>query len=135
MLLLPRSSGAGGGERLFSPPLHCVIGLAPVSCLGPACRVPPRRGGWRSKPPGSCRKGRTSRGLLLVRVAPEGMEPGCKVSNKRVSPSLSFPLTDFSHTALFAPGWEHSPPPPPPPPRELHHTSSPLVHHPFIAGA
>lgn len=34
-------------------------------------------------------------------------EPGLIVSNKRASPNLSFPFTDFSHTGLFVPGSKH----------------------------
>lgn len=42
----------------------------------------------------NCRRGTNAARLLI--------------SNKRVSPSLVFPSTDFGFSGLFAPGWEHA---------------------------
>lgn len=44
-LQLATASGARGGEKPFSPPLHWVISLVPLSHLGLALAVPPGKGG------------------------------------------------------------------------------------------
>lgn len=110
--LLPAASRARGGERQFSPSIHCTAGL--VSAL----RVPPRRGGWRSEwalwPPGLQDRLESTEPALARWMGEEGeserTQPGPLVSSKRVSPSLAFHLNDFSRTGLFTPVQEHAPP-------------------------
>lgn len=57
-------------------------------------------------------------------LQPEGTDRTGRIgSNKKVSPNLSFPLTDFSHTVLFTMRQEHALPcplPSQPQPPDLH---------------
>lgn len=94
-ILIGVSSSILWGERLFSPPLCCVIGSGTCQSLGICLWSFSRKG----------RAGREVQGGL------EGMKGGRPpVSSKRVSTNLAFPFTDFHHTGLFPPARNMFPP-------------------------